>query len=259
MPVTLSDAIRRIRAKLDEPAYPTLPGSSPNNPPARFYSDTEITDWINDGLRDLARRAEFLFTYDTTISIPSYSQNPANPIPTYNLPTDFVRAYRIEFQVSGDSSQTYTLEEASQAYMDQIWNVNQISTRSYPAYYVTRGYVGGTGRNQFVIQLFPQPSQAGVLNIFYYRLPIRIGDPISTPTNYTLTLDCQEGWDDLVIDYGHYQGLIKARNPEWQNIKAEYETKMTNLIDVTRRYTDQPQYMSYDAMLMPWGGSDWGW
>lgn len=258
MPITLNDAIRRVRARVDEPAYPTLPGSTAAANPPRFYTDTEITDWVNDGLRDIARRGEGLRTYDTSMAIPAYAQNPAQPIPTYPLPTDILRVNRVEFQVSGNSTQTYPLEQTTPQYLDQMWAANQISTRTYPSYWVTRGFAGGTGRSLFVIQIYPQSAQAGVLNLFYYRLPFRIGDPVANPSNYTVQLDCIEGWDDLVIDYAGVQALIKARSPDWEISKKLYEEKMANVIDQTRLVGDQAQYMTWDNP-MGWGGWDmWG-
>lgn len=265
MPIPLTNAIFRIRSRLDEPAFPSLPNSTPGNPAPRFYTDTEITEWINDGLRDISRRAEDLITYDTSISIPAYGENPSRPVPTYSLnlgnvttSSDIFRINRVEFQVAGDSSQIYPLEASSQSYMDNIWNVDQLSTMSYPSYWVTRGYPGGSGRNAFVIQIFPNASQAGNLNIFYYRNPIRISDPVATPSNYNLPLDLIEGWDDLIVDYGYMQGLIKKRDPQWQIAQSLFESKMINMIDTTRRFNDQAQYMQYDSLMMPWGGDNWG-
>jgi hypothetical protein len=262
MPVTLSDTIRRVRSLLNEPQ-------------PRLFTDTELTDWINDGLRDVARRAEVLITNDDTINIPPYSENPSAPVPTYplNLGTppnnlgaipvpatysDIIRINRVEFQVAGDSSQIYPLEASTQQYLDQIWNIDQLSTMSYPAYWCTRGYPGGVGRNAFVIQIFPNPAQGGNLNIFYYRLPLRIQDPIANAANYDVELDCYEGWDDMVVDYAVMRALLKQRSETWQTYAQMYENKVTNIVNVASRNTDQPQYMSYDTMVMPWAFDSWG-
>src|SRR5215510_9577488 len=76
MPVALSEYIRRSRSVLDEPS-------------SRFWTDAELTDWINDGARDLARRAEDLLTYDQTITItPS--------IAVYTHPPCRVRTQRLD-------------------------------------------------------------------------------------------------------------------------------------------------------------------
>lgn len=265
MPITLFDAIRRTRSLLNEPATPTLPNNASFTGVGQLYTDTEITDWINDGLRDISRRGENLRTYDTTVAIPPYGENPSRPIPTYPLnlgaaaaASDILRINRVEYQVTGDSSRVYPLEAATQNYMDNIWNVDQLSTMSYPAYWCTRGYAGGTGRNAYVIQLYPQPAQAGQLNIFYYRLPIRLGDPVAVPANYQQTLDLLEGWDDVLIEYVLMKAYIKARNPAWKDAQQRYADMITNIIDMAQRDSDQPQYFSYDNMLTPWGGDSWG-
>lgn len=257
MPPTLTDAIRRIRSILNEPAYPTLFGSTPTSAVPRFYTDTELTSWINDGLKDISRRAETLITYDTTIQIPAYGENPLQPIPTYALPNDIIRVNRCEFQVFNDSSQIYPMEFATQNQMDAYWAQDQLSTATYPGWWMTRGNPGGTGRNAFVIQLYPNPGQRGQLNLFYYRMPVILQNPVANPAAYTSTLDIIEGWDDMVIDYVHYHALIKARNPSYKDIQALYEQKVEAIINQTRQFSDQPRYFSYDQMMMPWG-SDFG-
>lgn len=255
MPVDLMYAIRRLRSFLNEPAAPTAPPAQAGVP--RFYSDTELTEYLNDGLRDVSRRAETLITYDSTIAIPAYGQNPQQPVPTYSLLHDIIRINRVEFQVANDSEQIYALEASSQNAMDNYWAQNQLSTATYPGWYVVRGYPGGSGRNNFVIQLYPNPGQAGNLNIFYYRMPIRIQDPVADPSQYLVTLDILEGWEDMVIDYAHARALLKARDSRYQNMMDMYEAKVTAIINQSRQFNDQPQYFSYDSMSMPWG-SDWG-
>jgi hypothetical protein len=273
MPITLFDAIRRVRSDINEPAIPT--STLPSAPGPRFYSDTEITDWVNDGLRDIARRTETLITKDTSILIPAYGENPNLPPPSFPLNigtppnnlgplvgpatyTDVIRINRVEFQVAGDSSQIYPLEVAQKQYLDGIWNIDQLSTMSYPAYYTTNGYPGGIGRNAFVIQMFPNSAQAGQLNIFYYRLPVRIQDPVTNPANYNVQLDLIEGWDDMVVDYAVMRAYVKSGNQAWQQSQQMYEAKLSNVIDQTRQFHDQPQYMSYDTMVMPWAYDSWG-
>jgi hypothetical protein len=258
MPQQLIDAIRRVRANIDEPAYPSLPNSTSSSGPFfRMYTDTEITDWLNDGLRDVSRRAEDLLTTDTSIVIQPYVPIPGMSAPTYPLQTDIIRVYRIEFIPLGAINQTYPLVASNQQQMDQIWGTYQQNPASYPQFWVTRGYPGGTGRNLFSLQVYPVPSQGGTLQIFYYRNPIRIGDPVATPTNYSVPLDIVEGWDDMAVEYATYKALQKARNAEWKDRKSEYEEKVTQMIDVTRQWTDQPQYFSFGTRFMPSWLTEW--
>ena len=258
MPITLTDAIRRIRSGLDEPATPTLLNPPATNPPTpALYTDTEITDWINDALRDIARRTEGLVTFDTSITITAYVPVPGQSAPTYPLPTDVIRINRIEFVPQGAINQTYPLQASTQQQMDQVWGTYQQNPASYPQFWVTRGYPGGSGRNQHVLQIYPVPSQGGTLQIFYYRQPVRIQDPVGTPANYNLNLDLIEGWDDLIVDFGVYRAFQKARNPAWKDMKEEYDTKIQQMVDVTRSWTDQPSYMTFGTRFMPSWLTEW--
>jgi len=244
MPQTLKDVIRRVRNKLNEPAYPTDPTSlfSISNTGQRFYTDTELTDWINDGLRDIARRAEDLITYDQTITVPAYTLG--SPTPVFPLPLDLIRIHRMEFVPAAQSTYSYPLQPSTAYEMDAVWGTYQTNPASYPMFYVTRGYPGGLGRNQFTFQLYPLPSQAGTINIYYYRLPVRLSDPVVDSSQYNILLDMVEGWEDLIVSFTYYQALIKARNPAWKDMKLEYEEKVAQMIDQTRSYHDQAHMMS---------------
>lgn len=258
MPQALQDAIRRVRSYINEPAYPTAPNSNTTTGPfARFYTDTELTDWINGGLRDVSRRVEDLITFDTSITIPPYVPIPGQSGPQYNLPDDVVRIWRIEFIPFGAINQTYPLVASTQQQMDQVWGTYQQNPASYPQFWVTRGYPGGSGRNNFTLQVYPVPSQGGTLQLFYYRQPTRIGDPVADPSQYLVTLDIVEGWDDAAVDYAVYKALQKVRDPSWQDRKNEYETKIVHMVDVTRQWTDQPSYFSFGTRFMPSWLTEW--
>jgi hypothetical protein len=262
MPITLNDAIYRVRSELDEPAYPSLPGSTSNpltSPQPRFYTDTELTVWINSGLRDVSRRVEDLITTDQTINIPAFTGTGTQPS-RFPLMTDVVRINRVEFVPALQNNQIYRVEPSTQNEMDQIWGTYQQNSSSYPRWYVLLGYPGGTSRNLFQIQLYPVPAQAGTLNVYYYREPTLLTDPVADPSQYTKTLDIVEGWHDLATDYAVVKGLQKARNPDWQLHKQEYEQKIANMVDVTRRFHDQQSYISYGTNMLPsWlvGGGEW--
>ena len=258
MPQMLIDAIRRVRANLDEPAYPSAPNSTPQSGPlARMYSDTELTEWINGGLRDVSRRAEDLITFDTSITVAPYVPVPGQSAPTFPLPIDVIRIQRIEFVPYGAINQTYPLMASNQQQMDQVWGTYQQNPASYPQFWVTRGYPGGTLRNQFQLQIYPVPSQGGTLQLYYYRMPIRIPDPVATPSNYQVTLDIVEGWDDLAVEYATYKALQKARNEMWKDRRDEYNLKVEQMINVTRQWTDQPNYFSFGTRFMPSWLTEW--
>jgi hypothetical protein len=232
MPVTLAEYIRRSRSVLDEPA-------------SRFWTDAELTDWVNDGARDLARKAEDLLSYDTTIIV-------TPNVATYPLPADCIRVHRAEFVPSG-STQSYPVRGSSQDEMDTIWGVSQQNSSSYPSYFVTRGYPGGTSASQFNIQFYPVPAQSGNINLFYYKMPRRL-----TAADLLLTVDLPEGWDDLILMYVEWRALRKTRDPRWAEAYGLYKEQLDYLINVTRFYHDQQQMMTSSSKLsQPSWLTDW--
>lgn len=224
MPETLAGAIRRTRSKLDEAS--TAGG---------LWTNTELTDWINDGLRDMARRAEDILDFNTSIAIVAGTSK-------YPLPGDVVRIHRAEFAPTGQQ-QTYPIALTTHEEMDGVWGATQ-STQGTPAFMVVWGFAGGTGTAAHQIQLYPVPAQNGVINLFYFRLPYRFLDPVANAGELAKVLECVEGWDDLVVQYAFYQGLKKDRDPRWQEEKQEYEEKLQDLIHTTRSFHDQGGFIT---------------
>lgn len=198
-----------------------------------YFSDAELTTWINEACRDIARRAEVLLTFNTSV-------NAVIGTAKYALPADVVRVHRIEFQPTG-STQVYFIESRTYDELDQIWGTNPNTTRSYPSYYAIWGVPGGSALQ---VQFYPVPSQTGTFNIFYYRLPIPVvagGD----------TLDIPEGWQDMVSLYCEYVARRKLRDPSWQEAKALYDSILENLITVSRDFTDNPRTIIYRGSAVP--------
>lgn len=217
---TLSELRTELRNRLDESS-------------ARFWEDTELNTYINRGLKDVGRRTETLLTYVTDIMVTA-------GFPKYPLPNDVLRIHRVEF-VPVNTTDTYPVEARSHQEMDQYWGVRQSITQSYPNFYVLWGITGIDAS----LQLYPVPSQAGQLNIYYYRVPAE------------LTSDSQEaeipaGWDDLVVLYAEYEAMRKDRDPRWQDAKQLYETGLSTMIDLTRELHDQAQYMYVGRSAVPW-------
>lgn len=185
---------------------------------ARFWTDSELNTWINEGCRDIARRAEVLEDrVDITVTA---------GVQEYSAPTDTVRIYRIEWIPTG-TSQKWTLEYRDWHSLDNVWGIFQSTSQGYPIYYSMWGFVPN-----LKIDVFPIPSQAGVLHTFYYRLPVSL-------TTDGQTAELPEGWQDLVAVYCTFTALMKDGDRRWQDIKQDYEGRLSDLIDLTRRHTDQ--------------------
>jgi hypothetical protein len=223
MAVPLSTALTQVRSLLDEPV-------------AQFWQNSELTGWINEACEDIARKVE----WKRGIANPAVSVG----VQKYTAPIDTYRIYRIEF-VPTASQDTYTVEFRGYMEMDQIWGINQQWPASYPLYY-TMWNVPPTMQ----IILYPVPSQAGVLNVYYYQQIV----PVVLNTD---NLDVLAGWEDMTYDYAVYRALRKDSDPRWQEFKNTYMDKLTDMIDTTRTFQDQAgTFTTGQAALPEWLVSD---
>ena len=223
MAVTLTTALANIRSLLDEP-----------NP--QFWSNAELTQWINEACAESARKAEWKRS-TATIDVDNGTQK-------YTAPTDVYRIYRIEF-VPDSSQDTYTVEFRGYMEMDQIWGINQQWPASYPLYY-TMWKVPPTMQ----IVLYPVPSQDGTLNVYYYQQIT----PVATGSD---DLDILEGFEDICYDYAVYRALRKDADPRWNEFKTTYEEKLVDLVTTTRTFQDQAGTFTTGQSALPsWLVSD---
>lgn len=218
---TLTQLITQVRANIDEDT-------------ARFWTDAQITQWLNDGLRDLGRRTETIQSYNTSLSAVAGTAK-------YNLPADVIRIHRVEFVPTGQTT-VYPLQAATYEEMDSIWGINQQSQSSYPMYYVLWGYPGGAATLQ--IQLFPIPSQAGQIRLYYYRQPAALVSGSDVP-------ELPGGWEDLLVHYAEYRAKRKAKDPTWQEAKQLYEEAVTHMVNVTNYYHDAANAIHVGSRAVP--------
>lgn len=223
MAVTLTTMLANVRSLLDEP-----------NP--QFWSNAELTNWINECCAEVARKVEWKRAF-TTIDVDADTQN-------YTGPADMIRIYKLEFQPD-NSQDTYTVEFRGRMEMDQIWGINQEWPASYPLYYTTWKVPPN-----LQITLYPVPSQDGTLNAFYYQTIT----PVVTGSD---DVDMLEGYEDIVEDYTCYRALRKDADPRWNEFKTTYEDKLIALNDNTRTFQDQAgTFTTGQAALPEWLVSD---
>jgi len=223
MAVDLTTMLADVRSLLDEP-----------NP--QFWSNTELTNWINEACSAIARKVEWKRA-TASIAVTAETQ-------TYTAPTDMIRIYRITFSPT-DSDNTYTLEWRGMMEMDQIWGINQEWPANYPLYYTT--WLVPPNLN---IICYPVPSQDGDMEVYYYQqiTPVAEGsDPV----------DCLEGYEDIVVDYTLYRALRKDADPRWNEFKTTYEDKLNDLYENSRTFQDQAGTFSTGQAALPeWLVSD---
>lgn len=229
MAVTLPNAITQVRDLLDEAS-------------AQFWSDDQITSWLNEACADSQRRAEWKQEI-ADITVVADTQK-------YDAPTDVLRIHRVTFtpNLGGENQNTYTLEYRGLMEMDQVWGINQQWPASYPLYYTLWGQPG-TGMQ---IITYPVPSQTGDMLVYYY--------PEITVASGSDPLDIPQGFEDMAYDYAMYRALRRDADPRWQEAKQDYETKLVALVDSSRTYQDQAGTFATGQQALPnWLTSSEGW
>jgi len=213
---TMAQAITNCREALNDTSL-TRP----------YWSTPAIRNFINDGVRAIARTAEVLLIQRSDlVSVPNIAR--------YALPGDVIRMHRIEY-VPATSNQTYLVELRTYDELDQVWGIQQTNTSSYPSYAAIWGTPGS-----MTVQFYPVPSQAGTFNLFYYGMPV---DLATDGTNDNMNLHIPFGWDDLIVMYVEYRARRKAKDPNWQEAMDLFNTEMQHLVDVTREAHDNGRFV----------------
>ncbi len=215
---TLSEIRQQVRDRIDE-----------SN--AKFWTNTQIDSWINEGARDLARRGEVLQTRSTITSVAGTQE--------YTLPTDVVRVYRVEYEDSG--GQIWPLEYRDFNNMDSVWWTRQATTESSRPYWFTMwGYPPTLS-----LVVYPTPANSDeIIRIFYYSVPANV-------TGDGDTVACPQGWEDCIVLYAEYVALRKDGDPRWQEAKMLYEERVDQMMNLTRRWSDQAGAIAVGTSFQP--------
>jgi hypothetical protein len=221
---TFGQELTDLRAQLDE-----------QNTFAQYWKDSELLQYINDGVRDLARRGEVILSFNTTLdAIVGQAK--------YNLPPDVIRVHRCEF-IPSNSTQVYPVMGSTYDELDQIWGINPTTQSSYPSVYACWGTPG-----QMTIQFYPVPAQTGSLNLYYYAMPV---DLPTDGTASTQVLNVPTGWEDVLIKYAMSRALLKMRDSNWEVWARLYEEDLSHLIEVTRQAHDNGRYIQTMTGYVP--------
>lgn len=210
MSKTQNQLLAEARQRLDESA-------------AHAWDDEWLRVLINDGAKDIARRTESMQKKGTIAAVAGTR--------SYTMPTDMVRAHRIEYFATG-VTQIHTLEGRDYNNADAIWGLSQAVTSGTPSIYALWGYPP-----TLLLYLYPTPAVSGTINVYYYKLPTSLAT--ATTTSGAVAVDIPEGWEDLILDYVEYRALRRDRDPAWQSAKAIYDEHLLDMYDTTRRWTDQ--------------------
>lgn len=201
MAVTVATAVTTVRERLDEDT-------------AAQWTDVSIRRWLDEGIRDIARRTRHYWDTDTIDTTADDG--------LYTVEDDVLHIKHVYFTPDGDTSRDIPLEPRAYEAMDQVWWDRQDQSSGYPVYFTTYGYAPS-----LQIKLYPVPSVDGTLTLHVARLPAALD-----VTSGTGNIDVPTGWLELAYDYCEYMALRKDRDPRWQEAYQMYESKIQDLIDM---------------------------
>lgn len=211
MSITQANALLAIRARLDEPT-------------SQYWSEVDLRRWVNEIMLDIARRTESLRgTYDQAAVAGTKAYTPA-----FTSTTNMYRIYAIDFIPTG-STLTYPLEYRDRAGATEVWGIMQDS-QGTPAIWTSWGSPPALS-----IQVYPSPSQAGTLRLYYYRLPTQLATDGSDASD---TLDLVDGWEDVLVDGVEYKAKRRDGDSTWTEAKQEYEQHLEAMMEATLRFTE---------------------
>ena len=184
MSADLTVGLSNVRSLIDEPV-------------AQFWSDAELTEWINQGCQEIQRQVEWAQA-QTTIAATAAQQ-------LYAGPQDLLRIHRLEFVPTNNTSYTYALEFRGYNEMDAVWGNLKSLPSAYPEFYTLwknpNDSAPGAGLS---ILLYPVPQVGGTLNVYYLRTIV----PVATDTDL---LDVLPGWEDTVYNFCRLPGPPEGR------------------------------------------------
>lgn len=220
MATPLPTAIAEVRSLIDEPV-------------AQFWSDAEITSWINQGCEQAQRETEWAQTQGT-IDTTAGTQ-------AYIAPADLLRVHRLEFVPSNNSAYTYSLDFRGYNEMDAAWGNLKTLPAAYPELFTLWDNPDDSdpGTKGLNILLYPVPSVDGTLTVYY---PRKI-----SPASGSENIDILLGWEMMIYDFAAWRALKKDADPRNKEFSADYAANIEKLKTVSRTYSDQANYFSTGA------------
>lgn len=214
MPTTLAELRTDLRARLDE-ATPT------------FWDDVDLDRWLNEGVREVARRTEALLTNENINIVVGAAD--------YILPDDVIRVYRVEYRP--DTTRVHPLEYRELHSLDNVWGVYR-GQQAEPRFFTLWGV---TPTLTMTVYPTPDRSVTNGFKLFYYRMPAAM-------TTGTSTVDLPEGWQELPVLYAEYVALRKDKQREWQEAKGEFERAVSEMSLLTNRLSNQVGHYAGESM-----------
>lgn len=160
------------------------------------FSDSDLTDWLNDGQADVNNRIEFLVQRSTADLVIGEKE--------VAVPGDFLRFRRFTF----DSNPLYitTADALDAEYGDGSW----ASETGTPTHYY---FLSPT-----TAVIWPTPDAAKTVQLTYSRTPVTMSLDADVP-------EIPEEWHRLLVLYAVSEARKADRSELWQAAWQEYEAK----------------------------------
>lgn len=208
MTMTQGEAVTRLRHRLEEAT-------------ASMWTDAMLRRWLQEGAKDLARYTESLED-KATISVSAGTAE-------YSGPADTVKVVSCQFTATGATVKT-PLEYLD---VDNAEGIFYTGSQGTPM-----AFTLWKPAPNMAIRLYPTPSLAGSLTVWYRRLPAEL-DVDSTSDDAT-ALDFPDAWLELLLDYAEARALRRDRDPRWSEAQALYQQGREEMLIRTQRHADQP-------------------
>ncbi len=183
-----------------------------DEPVERFWSDEDIDDWCLEAAYEVARRTE---TLQAMVEL----QVTAGTLEV-SLPANLLRIHQILWQTHSPGF-VRVLPYVAPHSFNRHWRPGD------PWCYTAWG-------SPPVVRLDRAPLVDSAFYLAYYRMPSSLSD-------------IPYGWEDVIVDYCEYQALRKDADPRHAEAKATFETKLLQMIDTTRAWTDQSGRVAMDG------------
>lgn len=199
------------------------------------FTNSQVCDWVNDGIRECATINNLLQKRGT--------QNTVVNQASYPLPTDILKMHSVKYD--NEKLPVLTLEEFDERYAGVGANVTQ-NPGTPSVSYVWAG----------VLTLYPTPSAIKVLVIDYLYTPPLLTSPASDATEIPLPIS----YHSRIVDYCLAQVAQQDDDMTRYQIKMqEFKTGVQDLKDQPETTYDLYPSFSIDARDMGNGFDDaWG-
>ncbi len=216
--LTVNQIVTAVRDRLDEAT-------------AGQWTNTQLKRWLNEALRDLARKTKHIKDTTTFLTVAGQAE--------YTAAANIIEIEHA-YYAPGDGRQCGLIPRAFDG-MNNIWGQQQNQQGGDPMMFTTWG-VPPTLK----IRLYPVPPLVNkTVTLYVTRLATTI---VEDEASDATAVDFPEAWVDLTKDYVEYCALRKDRDPRWQEAFQFYATRVMDLVD-NSDYMNAPMEMLADPLV----------